>query len=184
EAFAQLEAGIGRAGYSPVNRAAAGLSLDLLVALGGLERARMLGLEDLERSKSPWTDDVLAPLLDAAVQLDDRATMTRLIDLARGRAAGLPALTPIADRAEGLLRLATGEAEGGIAMLRASVAGFERFPLPFEVSRTQRRLAAALEPSTPLEARTLLDAATAIEAELGVVRPPIASKRRQRQACS
>jgi len=171
-AFAQLEAGIGRAGYSAfANRAAAGLSLELLVALGELERARTLGLEDLERSKSPWTDDVLAPLLDAAIQLDDRATMTRLIGMARDRASGLPALGSTADRAEGLLRLATGEAEGAIALLRAALAGFERFPLPFEVSRTQRRLAAALESSEPMESGALLDAATAIERELGVKRP-------------
>jgi len=162
DAFARLEAGIGQDGDP------AGVPLELLVALGEAGRARVLGLELLERLKPPWTDEVLAPLLDAAIELDDRATMTRLIGLARGRAAGLPALGPIADRADGLLRLATGDAAGGIALLRGALAGFERFPLPFEVSRTQRRLAAALEPSAPLEAGSLLDAAAAIEAELGV----------------
>ena len=162
DAFARLEAGLGHFGNT------AGAPLELLVALGDVERARDLGLKLLERFKAPWTDDLVAPLLDAAIELDDRLLMTRLVGMARARAAGLPALSPTADRAEGLLRLEEGVLDAGVALLRKALAGFERLPLPFEVSRTQRRLAAALEPSEPAEAGRLFQAAMEIEAHLGI----------------
>jgi class 3 adenylate cyclase len=164
EAFARLETGLGRFGNT------AGAPLDLLIALGERTRVRELGLGLLEEFKPPWTDALIAPMLDAAIELDDRALMTRLIGMARDRVAGMPALGPVGDRAEGLLRIQDGDAETGIALLRRAVAGFERFPLPFEVSRTHRHLASALVSSDPEESAELVEAAEAIERRLGLVR--------------
>jgi DNA-binding NarL/FixJ family response regulator len=96
--------------------------------------------EQTERDpiQEPEVHQYLPVALEALVQLGQLDRAERLVDWfeGRARAVGRRSATAHALRARGLLLAARGDLEGAEQSLAASLDGFERLSMPFEVART------------------------------------------------
>jgi hypothetical protein len=124
-------------------------------ASGDPETARQLSVDKAQEPQLYGPQHALA-LLEALVALEDWASVSEFLPLARARVPGNALLTPACDRAEGLAHAQAGRPHEAVRALRRALARFERLSVPFEAART-REHHAALEP--PTAARPLLEAA-------------------------
>jgi hypothetical protein len=82
----------------------------------------------------------LAALLDALIAQRDWAELRSVLPGLRGRARELALAGPAADRAEGLMLAAEGDAGGARALLERAIGAFDALS-PFEAARTREMLA-------------------------------------------
>jgi hypothetical protein len=88
----------------------------------------------------------------------------RFLEPARHLALAEVLLAPVADRAEGDLRLKAGQRDEARRLLESAVQGFDRLSVPFEAAQARELLAQVSEPD---EARALIDAAVETFVQLG-----------------
>jgi class 3 adenylate cyclase/tetratricopeptide (TPR) repeat protein len=121
-------------------QAHAGLFALAELALGDIDAARRR-VDPRDSVRGWWRYEVELAGLDALVALEDWDGVRQAVPSARAFVDGSPLLGQACDRAEGVLELATGDRDRGIALLRSAIAGFERMSVPFEVAKTKELLA-------------------------------------------
>jgi hypothetical protein len=84
-------------------------------------------------------------LLEALIELEDWPALEEALPALRARAAADVLFPPLADRAEGLAKLAAGDRAAAERLLRAALAAYDRIGVPFEAARTRERLAGVVE---------------------------------------
>jgi class 3 adenylate cyclase/tetratricopeptide (TPR) repeat protein len=153
--------------YAGKRRAASaiGLLLQYAGALGDQELRRslvdeLLGGGDLLAPTSgrdrPFMGGSAGDLLESLATLGDWSRVEEMLPVARRLVTASALLGPVADRAEGRLRVHQGDREGASALMQSALAGFERLHVPFEAARTREELAElAPERATELRAQAL-----------------------------
>jgi class 3 adenylate cyclase len=140
-----------------------GLVGDALVEAGEREEGLRLARTVLERApRWRWVEASVAALhgLEATGAWDELRDLLPSLTQLRG---GFPRLDALAERAHGLALLAAGDAEAGIARLRASLERYKQLHMPFEAARTREALAEAVAE----DARRLLEEAGEVYLALG-----------------
>ena len=122
-----------------------GPRIQLALHRGELDRAKTM----LASPPAAW--EVQASLVwevrcDAIITFEewDRAEQVAADARAYAEAGGTPAVTPVADRAEGVAALALGDVDRALRLLTAARQGFDNLQVTWESARTGRLLSAAL----------------------------------------
>jgi DNA-binding SARP family transcriptional activator/tetratricopeptide (TPR) repeat protein len=113
-----------------------------LVARGDAEAGLELSERILGRSiyAEENSFEVLAKL-DALVALEDWSALTDFLPHARSFSEGLALIGPASDRAEGMVRAASGERDTAEDLFRRALSSFERMGVAFEAALTKEQLA-------------------------------------------
>ncbi|WP_410787218.1 LuxR C-terminal-related transcriptional regulator [Kribbella sp. C-35] len=135
------------------------------LAIAGLERALA------EDALSPNRPMLLAARVEVAVQLGDRETARKaaaeLNQLAR---ADAPYLQALAAYCEGAVRIACGDPQGAIPLLRRAWTLWQRLDMPYEGAHTRLLVAQACRALGDLDAEQMeLDGARTVFERLGAV---------------
>jgi class 3 adenylate cyclase/tetratricopeptide (TPR) repeat protein len=140
---------------------------EVLLACGDRSQGRSMAetawgreLESKASMKSPWDRPLLA-VLEARLQVEDTEAISEILPAVR-RLDEIPRARILADRAEGLVHLASGKSSG-VRLLRSAIDEFEGLSLPFDAARTRELLARAV----PDKASELLSAALETHERLG-----------------
>jgi class 3 adenylate cyclase len=113
-----------------------------VLASGSPTEARRLAEKGLGE-RGTWGAESSLAYLETLVALEDWDALRPAVVAARERIPALPLLGSVADRAEGVVELATDDRDRGVALLRSAIGSFERLGVPFEVARTREVLASA-----------------------------------------
>jgi class 3 adenylate cyclase/tetratricopeptide (TPR) repeat protein len=154
-----------------------GFRIQLALYRGELSQARRL-LADPPTSWQVHSGFVWEARCDSILALGDwpRAAAVSAAARAFADVAGTVAVTPFADRLDGVAALAGGDVDTAVRLLSAARQGFEQLQMAWELARTRRLLAAALERAGRSDdAAVEQSLAEATDAALGVVQDVVVS---------
>lgn len=114
----------------------------LASAVGDAERARSIAAEVLANREATWrAAEAGLAMLEALAALRDWEALAEHLSYTRTFAGALAVLGPTCDRAEGLLRAASGDVDAAVDRLGRSLEAFERLGERYEAARTKEALA-------------------------------------------
>jgi tetratricopeptide (TPR) repeat protein len=126
----------------------------VLVAIGDAARGREVAERVLESGRTVNSEqnayEFLA-LLEALIAADDWDALADFLPKARAMQPALALIEPTADRAEGLVVAAAGDAAAAETLLRRSVSRFDELGAVFEAARAREDLGRVLDEREELE---------------------------------